>query len=363
MVPKDHRVKRDMVIKAPRPTRLSHFVWKPKSNTLRITVNPGSRRIVEWVGLRASNGLKLSEEQNNGPLDSEAQQPISVNKEGVAGPLDTKTSLVRQFCVGEASGTKEITTESMHCDSNDEDDDFDSENPAAPSLVVSDGVFNEVDSGEDNSCREPGDKTIIPMVGVEDKRLTVSEVETSPVMMSDAEETPLQIILFSPDNEHISTETSMSEDGVTSLPASFILEEPWNSDYLSGSCILGDFGNYATRDTQSPLSCTPLDRIDPLDFTAFTQEYTGDILALEEAMSVWVEQRYKGFKKLVGMDLLGFEDECICLLHRIDTERKRMRSTAGPRYTKGSVTKGKRELRNLISLVNYEGRKEAKASC
>jgi hypothetical protein len=301
--------------------------------------------------------------QCNGPLDSEAQQPISVNKEGIAGPLDTKTSQVRQFCVGEASGTKEITTESMPCDSNDEDDDSDLENPVAPSLGVSDGVFNEVDSGEDNFCCELDDKTIIPTVGVEDERMTVSEVEASPVMVSDAEDTPLQIILFSPDNDHISTETRISEDGVTSLPASFILEEPWNSDYLSGSCILGDFGNYATGDTQSPLSCTPLDRIDPLDFTAFTQEYTGDILALEEAMSVWVEQRYKGFKKLVGMDLLGFEDECISLLRLIDAERKRMRPTAGPRYTKGSVTKGKRELRNLISSVNYEGRKEAQASC
>ena len=203
MVPKDHRVKRDMVIKAPRPTRLSHFVWKPKSNTLRITVNPGSRRIVEWVGLRASNGLKLSEVQNNGPLDSEAQQPISVNKEGVAGPLDTKTSLVQQFCVGEASGTKDITTESMPCDSNDENDDSDSENPAAPSLLIFDKVFNEVDSDEDNFCREPDDMTIIPTVGVEDERLTVSEVKASPVMMSDVEETPLQIILFSLDNEHI----------------------------------------------------------------------------------------------------------------------------------------------------------------
>jgi hypothetical protein len=80
-------------------------------------------------------------------------------------------------------------------------------------------------------------------------------------------------------------------------------------------------------------------------------------------MSAWVEQRYKGFKKLVGMDLLGFENECISLLRRIDAERKRLRATTGPRYPNGSVNKGKRELRNLISSVNYEGRKEAKASC
>jgi hypothetical protein len=78
-------------------------------------------------------------------------------------------------------------------------------------------------------------------------------------------------------------------------------------------------------------------------------------------MSVWVEQKYNGFKKLVGMALLGFESECISLLRHIDAERKRLRPTTGPRCPTGSVNKGKRELRNLISSVNYEGRKVAKA--
>jgi hypothetical protein len=70
-------------------------------------------------------------------------------------------------------------------------------------------------------------------------------------------------------------------------------------------------------------------------------------------MSVWVEQKYKGFSKLVGMALLGFESECISLLRRIDAERKRLRLTTGPRFLNGLVNKGKRELRNLISSVNY----------
>ncbi len=65
---------------------------------------------------------------------------------------------------------------------------------------------------------------------------------------------------------------------------------------------------------QSPLSYVPLDRLDPIDFSVFTQNYTGDALSLEEVMSVWVEQKYKGFNKLVGMAMKGFENECISLL-------------------------------------------------
>uniref|UniRef100_A0A2N9F2D7 Reverse transcriptase domain-containing protein n=1 Tax=Fagus sylvatica TaxID=28930 RepID=A0A2N9F2D7_FAGSY len=351
---KDTRLKMDMAIKAPRPTRLSHFVWKPKAKTLRITVKLGSRRIVEWVDIGASNGvangLKLaSDVQTSGPLDSEAQQPIKMTNEGVDGLLDTKKPSVSQFYVGEASGTKEINMESTICDSTDDDDDSDSENSTEPSVVGSDGVFNDgpVDSGEVKCC-ETSAQVIPPMT--EDEQLFVSEVEASPVRLTVEEEISLPLVLFSLDTD----EAGMSEEGVANLPANFILEEPWNSDPLSVSSILGDFGNYTTGDNQSPLSCTPLDRIEPLDFAAFTQGYTGDILALEEAMSIWVEQRYKGFKKLVGMDLLGFEDECISLLRRIDAERKRLRPTTGPRYPKGSVNKGlnnprKREVvKNLL---------------
>jgi hypothetical protein len=290
--------------------------------------------------------------QTSGPSDSEAQQPS--NNQGVDGLLATKKQSVSQFCVGEASGTKEPNTESTTGESTDEDDDSDSETPSEPSIVESEGVFNDdpVDSGE-GTCYEPRTQAIPPTV--EEER----EVEASPVRSNAEEEISLPLVLFSLDTD----ETGVTEEGVAPVPGSFILEEQWNSESFSVSTLLGDFGNYATGDTQSPLSCTPLDRIEPLDFAAFAQGYTGDILALEEAMSVWVEQRYKGFKKLVGMDLLGFEDECISLLRRIDAERKRLRLTTGPRYPKGSVNKGKRELRSLISSVNYEGRKEVKASC
>ncbi len=168
------------------------------------------------------------------------------------------------------------------------------------------------------------------------------------------------MVLCSPANELMTTDAGTSEVGgfqMERLPTSFTVEDTPISD----SPFLGSLEYYVTGETQSPLSCSPLDRIDPVDFAAFTQGYTGDILALEEAMSIWVEQKYKGFSKLVGMALVGFESECLSLLRRIDTERKRLRPSTGPRVPTGSVRKGTRELRNLISSVNYEGRKEAKA--
>ncbi|GMY17704.1 hypothetical protein FCV25MIE_12943, partial [Fagus crenata] len=76
---------------------------------------------------------------------------------------------------------------------------------------------------------------------------------------------------------------------------------------------------------RSPIVCEPLAKIDPLSFSEFTEQYSGNVLALEEAMSLWVEQKYKEFGELVGMPIEGFEAECITLLRRIDAERKRGR--------------------------------------
>ena len=76
-------------------------------------------------------------------------------------------------------------------------------------------------------------------------------------------------------------------------------------------------------------------------------------------MSLWVEQKYKDFGELVGMPIAGFEAECIALLRKIDAERKKGRHTPDPRKPTRSVKKGTRELRNLISTVNYGGKKVA----
>lgn len=40
----------------PRPTRHFDFTWKPNNKTLRITLQEGSKREAQWVGLSSSRG-------------------------------------------------------------------------------------------------------------------------------------------------------------------------------------------------------------------------------------------------------------------------------------------------------------------
>uniref|UniRef100_A0A2N9G2D1 Reverse transcriptase domain-containing protein n=1 Tax=Fagus sylvatica TaxID=28930 RepID=A0A2N9G2D1_FAGSY len=297
---KKSRIKVDMATKAPRLTRLSHFEWKPKSTTL-LSVD-------QWAFKLRSPTAQCVEQRGGGGSFGQ-QEELGQTVLCWRSFLEPK-SLIR---------SQRLVIQSMRMT-------IPNRKPLRRlRLLVPDGVINDiqVDSGEENSCREPCGQALLPMIGADllrDERMAVSASEASSVVMNGGEEIPLSMVVFSVDHEHKTTEAGSSVDGLVSLPASFRLEEPWNSDSVSGSPFLGDFGHYATGETQSPLSCTLLDRIDPLDFVAFTQGYTGDILALEDAMSAWVEQRYKGFKKLV--------------------EQKRLRATTGPRYPNGSVNKG-----------------------
>ena len=76
--------------------------------------------------------------------------------------------------------------------------------------------------------------------------------------------------------------------------------------------------------------------------------------------SRWVKYRLPGFSKLVGLPLCRHEKLCIALLQKIE------RKTEAAKVLNSKVTesrkvviykdKGKRELRNLQSSVNYDGR-------
>jgi hypothetical protein len=72
---------------------------------------------------------------------------------------------------------------------------------------------------------------------------------------------------------------------------------------------------------QSPICYAPLNKIDPSSFSEFTANYNGDVKSLEAMMSKWVEGKYKAIGKLVGMPMIGFEEQCIALLRKIDEER------------------------------------------
>jgi hypothetical protein len=61
-----------------------------------------------------------------------------------------------------------------------------------------------------------------------------------------------------------------------------------------------------------------------------------------------------GFSKFVGFPIDEFEEECLALFQRIEERRNLQKSTISYRKSFKLGTKGTRELRNLVSSVNYE---------
>ena len=75
----------------------------------------------------------------------------------------------------------------------------------------------------------------------------------------------------------------------------------------------------------------------------------------------WILQdRLPGFSKLVGLPLNCHEKLCIALLQKIEKETEVAKAMNKKVTLSRKVViykdKGKRELRNLQSLVNYKGR-------
>jgi hypothetical protein len=56
--------KSKMASNEPRPTRSFHFEWKPRSRTLRISLDQSSRRQVCWMGLEEGVGLKAQKAES-----------------------------------------------------------------------------------------------------------------------------------------------------------------------------------------------------------------------------------------------------------------------------------------------------------
>ena len=85
-----------------------------------------------------------------------------------------------------------------------------------------------------------------------------------------------------------------------------------------------------------------------------------EVMRLENTLNVsnWVKRRLPGFSKMMGLSLGRHEKRCIMLLQRLEKETKAANLVhKNAAHCKAvSKVKGKRELRNLISSVNYKGR-------
>ena len=71
--------------------------------------------------------------------------------------------------------------------------------------------------------------------------------------------------------------------------------------------------------------------------------------------SAWVSKKIKGFGKWVGFPIDSCERQCVEFFQRLEKEWEKQAAAGSLRRTASSSTKGMRELRNLISTVNYDG--------
>ena len=77
-------------------------------------------------------------------------------------------------------------------------------------------------------------------------------------------------------------------------------------------------------------------------------------------VSNWEKNRIPSFSKMIGLSMNRHEKLCIAYLQRLEREmaiiNQQRKKAAAIQKVASSTGKGKRELRNLISTVNYDGR-------
>ena len=109
-------------------------------------------------------------------------------------------------------------------------------------------------------------------------------------------------------------------------------------------------------------SSSPLMSINPLGMV-MTAELNSNTKMIEFdntlKLSNWVKHRLPSFSKMMGFSLGGHEKRCIMLLQRLEAEIEATKLVHRKDVAHQKVVskdKRKRELRNLISSVNYDGR-------
>ena len=71
--------------------------------------------------------------------------------------------------------------------------------------------------------------------------------------------------------------------------------------------------------------------------------------------SIWVSKMVKGFSKWVGFPIDSCERQCVDFFQRLKKVWEKQVVASSLRHTAYSSKKGMRELRNLVSIVNYYG--------
>ena len=132
-----------------------------------------------------------------------------------------------------------------------------------------------------------------------------------------------------------------------------------------GVSMVGElaFSEMVSSEEENLADCNPLFIIIPPGL-ALTMEMHDDYEVLNIGTTLDVSSRVKnripGFSKVIGLSANRHEKLCIVYLQRLEREKvvinQQRKKAAANQKVASSTGKGKRELRNLISTINYDGR-------
>uniref|UniRef100_A0A2N9IM18 Reverse transcriptase domain-containing protein n=1 Tax=Fagus sylvatica TaxID=28930 RepID=A0A2N9IM18_FAGSY len=308
-----------MDTEAPRPTRKSGFIWKPKSQTIRITKNVGEARKAQWLPLRHKAVGLAQNVSLKDPLKNVTQTHF---ESGIDQPILKATT----GKAAEASSTVDLTEEAIELPSVTQGGCAPIELPVGTTAPLNaDNTHYEV--GEPSGVDSDDEKEVSESVRVD---LAVSSTDLELVMVVPAP---------APLGEFYEGATLRIEDtGMVGV------ENPLP---VVSFCPVEDC------EVASPLSCSPLARIDPLECPI---DMAVDCEVPVDQHSQWLKNHYRGFCTLVGFPMDTHEQECLALLQRIEVDRFKYKSCKTVKKSVGSVRKGTRELRNLQRIISWNVR-------
>jgi hypothetical protein len=304
---------------APRPTRQTHFNWNPAAKSLRVIKNDGEARKAQWVSLKyKAVGLAPPK---IGPKAQPDYSHIS-NPGPVVPPPNIESSRVRDSRLesSEVAPWRPL-----------EDSELSIVPPVALEVTALNNFGTDMEegevSGDSNSDDEEGSDLDANEVRVD---LADSETELGlPLTVSS--------LLF-----------KFSDEALQVIEAAKALDVE-NTLAVVNYCETGE--------CSSPLSCSPLAMINPIELPTSVAVLDATVSASQEVFSQWVKKHYRGFCKLVGFPLDTHEQHCMALLQSIEAERLKFKNSGKMKQSGVSIRKGSRELRNLASSINYDGRR------
>ena len=270
-----------------------------------------------------------------------------------------------------------------------EADDHSGAGASSDELAVASGEAEGSSSANLSSDKVAGKADGPPDVGISSDELAAPQVESDDRLSTDTSSGESERLFSRPSGECALYDLNLSlsrtgfvalgdkegnEGGLDScLPTdAFVFEQPRLAELpMKALCAVPGVSNYMEEDFnlsnsglgEEESSPIPLMSITPFGLSLSAENCGTEAVGCESILdtSKWVKNRLPSFSKLVGLSLNRHEKLCIDLLQRIEKEMmdaKAMNKKDTPtRKVVIFKDKGKRELRNLLSSVNYDGRK------